>query len=208
MAQINDINMESETETDKINVRDSKKIFTEVEDIISKKNILDKTLKGLLKELERAIRLEQKEFSKKKKNVSVGEKRDPSGFNAKQPVPIEFCKEPWGCEEGQEVARTKLTKMVYDYVRENNLQNPKDRRIIFPDDHIKNLFHLKDGDELHFNNFQTYMKRLYNRNFNNESDSQDSEAVEDEEQEEEIIVAPVVSKTEKSKRKKNDKAKN
>merc|ERR1712185_219835 len=188
------INMESETETEKMNVRDSKKIFTEVEDIISKKNILDKTLKSLLKELEKTIKLEQKEFSKKKKNTSIGEKRDPSGFNAKQPVPIEFCKEPWGCEEGQEVARTKLTKMVYDYVRENNLQNPKDRRIIFPDDHIKELFHLKEGDELHFNNFQTYMKRLYNRNFEDSESQDDSSAVEEEEEEEEIKVAPVVLK--------------
>merc|ERR1712196_21437 len=63
-----------------------------------------------------------------------------------------------------------LTKMVYDYVKENNLQDPADKRRIFPDSTIKKLFHLNEGDELHFNNFQTYMKRLYDRSFETEQD--------------------------------------
>jgi len=63
-----------------------------------------------------------------------------------------------------------LTKMVYDYVKENTLQDPKDKRRIFPDQTIKKLFHLNDGDELHFNNFQTYMKRLYDRSFEKQDD--------------------------------------
>ena len=39
------------------------------------------------------------------------------------------------------------------------------KRKIHPDAEIKKLFHLKESDELHFNNFQTYMKRLYDRDF-------------------------------------------
>ena len=60
--------------------------------------------------------------------------------------------------------------MVYDYVKEENLQDPNDKRRIFPDETLKKLFHLKDTDELHFNNFQTYMKRLYDRSFDTVDD--------------------------------------
>jgi hypothetical protein len=129
---------------------------------------LQREVKQLYKELEKAHKLEVKEASKRKKNFkNSNEKRDPSGFNAKQPVPVEFCEQPWGCSVEQELPRTMLTKMVYDYVKENNLQDPKDKRRIFPDETIRKLFHLKLEDELHFNNFQTYMKRLYDRSFEN-----------------------------------------
>ena len=70
--------------------------------------------------------------------------------------------------------------MVYDYVKENKLQDPEDKRRIFPDDSLKELFHLNDGDELHFNNFQTYMKRLYDRSFPEESAAEESEVSEPE----------------------------
>lgn len=191
------------TETDKTTVRESKTILAEIDELHSKRNIIDKTVKNLLKELEKTIKSEQKEYSKKKKSsLTTSEKRDPSGFNAKQPVPEEFCCQPWGCKSDEEIARTKLTKMVYDYVRDNNLQNPKDRRIIFPDDAIKKLFHLNDNDELHFNNFQTYMKRLYNRNFNDKELSSDSNE-ESSKEEEEVQPVKEVKETKKKDKKKN-----
>ena len=71
--------------------------------------------------------------------------------------------------------------MVYDYVKQEGLQDPDDKRRIFPDDNLKELFHLKEGDELHFNNFQTYMKRLYDRSFVEESGAEESEISEPEE---------------------------
>ena len=64
--------------------------------------------------------------------------------------------------------------MVYDYVKEENLQDPSDKRRIFPNDVLRKLFHLKTTDELHFNNFQTYMKRLYDRNFDEIEDDASS----------------------------------
>ena len=133
---------------------------------------IQREVKQLYKELEKAHKVEVKEASKRKKNSkNSNEKRDPSGFNAKQPVPIEFCEQPWGCLVEQELPRTMLTKMVYDYVKENNLQDPKDKRRIFPDQTIRKLFHLNDDDELHFNNFQTHMKRLYDRSFDKLTDN-------------------------------------
>ena len=157
-------NMEKTTRT-------VKEILADIEEKNQELVLAQRAVKHLYKELERSHKVEVKEASKRKKSSkNSGEKRDPSGFNAKQPVPVEFCEQPWGCTADQELPRTMLTKMVYDYVKENSLQDPKDKRRIFPDQTIKKLFHLNDGDELHFNNFQTYMKRLYDRSFETADD--------------------------------------
>ena len=159
----NNSNMETKV------TRTVKEILADIETNVGEQVVLQRTLKALNKELERAHKVEVKEASKRKKSTKdASEKRDPSGFNAKQPVPPEFCEQPWGCEPDQELPRTMLTKMVYDYVKEENLQDPEDKRRIFPNETLKKLFHLKDTDELHFNNFQTYMKRLYDRTFDDE----------------------------------------
>jgi chromatin remodeling complex protein RSC6 len=155
--------------------RTVKEILADIETNTGEQVVLQRAIKALYKELEKSHKVEMKEASKRKKSKDPNaEKRDPSGFNAKQPVPPEFCEQPWGCESDQELPRTMLTKMVYDYVKEENLQDPSDKRRIFPNEVLKKLFHLKDTDELHFNNFQTYMKRLYDRNF---EDADDDESV-------------------------------
>merc|ERR1712006_3441 len=174
--------------------RTTKEILAEIESNSNKIMEVQRSNKALYKELEKALKCELKDSSKRKQKSSNSEKRDPSGFNAKQPVPIEFCCQPWGCTEDQQLARTTLTKMVYDYCRNNSLQNPKDKRIIFPDEHITKLFHLKENDTLHFNTFQSYMKRLYNRNFDDdvtkenssfESSNDENSELEEQEQEQE-----------------------
>lgn len=164
----NTINME------KAPTRTTKEIQVDIENVTSEQTINNRNLKVLCKELEKAIKIELKEASKRKtKSKDSDTKRDPSGFNAPQPIPIEFCEEPWNYNTDEVIPRTKLTKEVYDYIKKNNLQDPEDKRKIFADDVIKKLFHLKDSDELHFNNFQAFMKRLYIRNFdeNNNDDS-------------------------------------
>ena len=154
-------NMEKSTTS-----RSVKEILCDIEQKNQELVSIQREVKQLYKEVEKAHKVELKDASKKKKSSkNSSEKRDPSGFNAKQPVPVEFCEQPWGCSLEQELPRTMLTKMVYDYVKEHNLQDPKDKRRIFPDETIRKLFHLGNTDELHFNNFQTYMKRLYDRSF-------------------------------------------
>merc|ERR1711998_480820 len=173
--------------------RTTKEILAEIESNSNKIMEVQRSNKALYKELEKSIKLDLKDSSKRKQKSSNSEKREPSGFNAKQPVPIEFCCQPWGCTEDQQLARTTLTRMVYDYCRNNSLQKPSDKRVIFPDEHVTKLFHLKETDTLHFNTFQSYMKRLYNRNFDDDvtkdnssfesSNDENSELELDEEQE-------------------------
>ncbi len=171
----NNSNMEKSTTT-----RTVKEILADIEEKNQELVLAQRAVKQLYKELEKSHKVEVKEASKRKKSSkNSGEKRDPSGFNAKCPVPVEFCEQPWGCTADQELPRTMLTKMVYDYVKENGLQDPADKRRIFPDKIVKKLFHLNDSDELHFNNFQTYMKRLYDRSFETGQDDKSMSSVTD-----------------------------
>ena len=128
-------------------------------------------LNQIYKELERAHKREIRTAKKSRRSSrSSTEKKDPSGFNKPQAVPVEFHEQPWGCSADQELPRTVLTKMIYDYIKENSLQAEEDKRVINPDATLRKLFHLKKDDTLEFKNFQTYMARLYKRNFDEESD--------------------------------------
>ena len=91
---------------------------------------------------------------------------EPTGFNKRLHVPIEFCIQPWNCDESVKLARTVLTRMVYDYIKKYDLQDEANKRIIHPDSVIKNTFHLKEGDTLNFMNLQSYMAKLYQPNNN------------------------------------------
>lgn len=43
------------------------------------------------------------------------------------------------------VPRTEVTKRIWDYIRENNLQDPKDKRTIKADAKLKRVFNGKDS---------------------------------------------------------------
>ena len=46
----------------------------------------------------------------------------------------------------QPLTRAHLTTIICKYIKDNNLQNPKDRRIIFPDEEFKKLFQITEND--------------------------------------------------------------
>ena len=130
------------------------------------KNLVEiqRVFKSLKKDLDKTHAKELKTIKKKKKGDNSNKtNKEPSGFNKPAVVPKEFCEQPWGCSEGELVPRTQLTKMVYDYIKSNNLQDPDDKRIIHPDKNVKNLFHLESGQNLEFKTFQTYMAKLYKK---------------------------------------------
>ena len=153
----------SVTETEK-EVKDYLTLSLEIDEVI-KSNLENlKQLKSIKKELDKTHARELKNSKKKKKSDnSTKSNKEPSGFNKPAKVPIEFCKQPWGCEEEQLIPRTQLTKMVYDYIKNNNLQDKDDKRIIHPDKNVQELFHLEKGQTLEFKTFQTYMATLYKK---------------------------------------------
>jgi chromatin remodeling complex protein RSC6 len=137
-------------------------IYNDIEDIDNKVMALLKQKKALMKTLQKTYTSDLKKARKNRRSKSSEEKgeRTPSGFNKPSVVPEKIC-DVLGLEYGTELARTAVTKQLYHYIKENGLQNEDDKRVINPNDELIELFQLKKGDELTFNTFQTYMKRLY-----------------------------------------------
>ena len=110
--------------------------------------------------LEKLHKREVKSARKNRRNKGSAKRDVKSGFNKPTPVPEAVAK-LFDIEEGTLLARTVVTKMIYQYIKDKGLQNEEDKRQITPDSKIKKLFQLGKDDSLTFQNFQTHMKKLY-----------------------------------------------
>lgn len=117
-----------------------------------------------IKALEKRVSKEQREARKRGRRKAVvdgdKQKRQPSGF-AKPSAISEELTVFLGVEPGTLMARTEVTKKLNEYVKQNNLRNPKNQREIFPDTKLKALLKSKDGDEVTYFNLQRYMKHHF-----------------------------------------------
>lgn len=110
--------------------------------------------------LEKSHKREVKDARKNRRNKGSKKRDVKSGFNKPTPVPDDVAK-MFDIEPGTLLARTVITKMIYQYIKDNGLQNVEDKREIYPDSKIRKLFQLSKTDQLTFKNFQTHMKKLY-----------------------------------------------
>lgn len=120
-----------------------------------------KTLHNNLKILYKEVIKERKELTKKnnKMNKKKKKKNNLSGFA----VPTKITKELadfLNLEHDIEISRTDVTSLICKYIKENNLQNPDNKKIILPDQKLKTLFngYLSETDQLEFFNIQSYLK--------------------------------------------------
>lgn len=99
-----------------------------------------KTFKVLLNDAYRLMKI--KTHQKKQKDATN------SGFMrpVKPSVALEKFLSHVGEDSSQPLTRAHLTTVICRYIKENDLQNPKDRRIIFPDEEFKKLFQITDND--------------------------------------------------------------
>lgn len=104
--------------------------------------------KDVVKELNAANKIIEKANNKPK--------RKPSGFALKVSISDDL-KNFMSLNKDDMVARTEVTKFLIKYIKEQNLQNPTDRRIIECDDKLKKLLKVPDGDTLTYFNIQRYM---------------------------------------------------
>jgi hypothetical protein len=128
----------------------------------------------VLKDTTQAVKALQKDYNKLVKAASKGRgrgrraptlaadgtKRNPSGFA--KPAPLnqamcDFMQVPFGTEEPRQV----VTKTLNSYIKDKNLQNPENRKFILPDETLKKLLGLNDGENLSYFNLQTYIGRLF-----------------------------------------------
>lgn len=152
----------------KENLLDEKKDISNVDILYEKlqkqfndSSLIIKTLHNNLKLLYKEVIKERKELQKKsnKNNKKKKKKNSLSGFA----VPTKITKELadfLNIDENIEISRTDVTTLICKYIKENNLQNPDNKKIIIPDHRLKKLFngYLGEEDQLEFFNIQTYLK--------------------------------------------------
>ena len=101
-------------------------------------------LKVYSKEREKQQKIINKEAAKREKA-----RKTPSGFAKPSKISDEMCvfmKIPTGTEK----SRTDVTRFINAYVKENNLYNPVNRRIILPDAQLKKILKVTENDEVTF----------------------------------------------------------
>ena len=138
-------------------------LFKQFDDIISSLNMVKGQINFLqnnLKQLEKDVKKQMKGLKKEaEKNKNKGN-RAPSGFAKPSKVTNELCAF-MNKSEGSEIARTEVTKALVAYIKENKLENETNRKIIMPDNKLKFLLGVEDGQELTFFNIQKYMNKHF-----------------------------------------------
>ena len=121
------------------------------------------TLQQTLKVLEKNIKKQMKGLKKEVIKNKVKGNRKPSGFAKPSKVTKELC-EFMKRSEGTEIARTEVTKTLIDYIKQNKLENQSNSKIIVPDEKLKFLLGIEDGQELTYFNIQKYMTKHFIKN--------------------------------------------
>lgn len=96
--------------------------------------------------------------SKKKRNST----RPLSGFA----VPTKLTPELYdflNIQHGTLIARKDVTKMMNEYIVQNNCRDTLDRRKIIPNDALRKLFNCEEDENITYFNLQTYMKKHYTK---------------------------------------------
>ena len=124
----------------------------------------DKDLLVSLRELNRQVARERKDVSKVVKKLTKSQRKkrrggnkSPGGFTKPAPLSEHMCAF-LEVPEGTELPRTEVTRRVNKYVKDNDLQNPENKKQILADGKLKSLLFLKDNDELTYFNLQRFMK--------------------------------------------------
>jgi hypothetical protein len=118
--------------------------------------LMQQSLKNLEKNTKKQMKDLQKSISKNKNKGN----RQPSGFAKPCKVTKELC-EFMNQTEGTEIARTAVTKALISYVKENNLYCSNNGKFISPDNKLKTLLGIEDGEQLTYFNIQKYMNKHF-----------------------------------------------
>jgi len=113
------------------------------------------SLSTLNKEIQVVLKQVARDYDKLKKIVDkIQKKREnarksPSGFAKPNKISDELC-DFIGVPRGTEKSRTDITRYINSYVKEHNLNKPTNRRVILPDEKLKAILNVKEGEEVTF----------------------------------------------------------
>lgn len=113
-------------------------------------------VKNLQKENVKLRKLAEKRKSKKKK----GGEPKKSGFS----IPVKVTNELADflkIESGALICRRDVTKGINSYIKENELYDTNDKRVIKPNETLIKLLNVGDGDTVSYFNLQKYIKHHF-----------------------------------------------
>ena len=116
---------------------------------------LNTHLKILEKDMKKQLKIMRKTTKPKVKT-----NRKPSGFAKPSEVSNELCKF-MRRNTGTQIARTEVTQYLIQYIKENQLQFSENKKIILPDEKLKNLLGVDGTTEVTYFNLQGLMNKHF-----------------------------------------------
>lgn len=124
-----------------------------------KTNLTD--LQNSLRNLEKKANKKFKNYIKQNRKLKNRGNKQPSGFAKPTKISNELCNflnKP----DGTEMARTEVTQQLIKYIKEQNLQNNENKKIIQPDEKLTALLDINSKDtELTYFNLQSFMNKHF-----------------------------------------------
>ena len=118
-------------------------------------------IQGKVKLLEKSITKELKSKGKQEKKQTTLKLQLPSGFDKPAPISEDMCLF-LGKPIGSTMSLTELTQFMTNYIRDNKLQDMKERKIIKPNEALIKLLKIKSPDEhVTYFNLQKYLSIHY-----------------------------------------------
>lgn len=134
-----------------------KDIMTRIQSFRTLANELVADVRKLQKNVNKQIK-DSKKKQKRKRNVNPDVKRAPSGFAKPTKISESLCSF-LGVPSGTEMARTEVTKYLTKYIKEHQLQDQNNKRIINCDSKLTSLLNVKPTDDaVTYFNLQKFMK--------------------------------------------------
>ena len=97
---------------------------------------------------------------KRRRKPVDGNKAATSGFLKPVPISKDMSKFA-GWDENELKSRVDVTKSICGYIREKNLQNPKDRRQILPDAKLRKLLNFNSKEDLTYYGLQKCIQQHF-----------------------------------------------
>ena len=121
-------------------------------------SLLQQQVRALDKIVKKQMNLLKKESSKNKNKNKAS--RKPSGFARPTRVTKELC-EFMNKTEGTEIARTEVTRALVAYIKDQQLEDKINSRIIMPDNKLRELLGIEENKELTYFTIQKYMNKHF-----------------------------------------------
>ena len=143
-------------------VADEPVVVSTFDELVSKVN----SFASLLKETQVLLKALSKEYDRMKKTVEKTERKranartNPNGF-AKPAKITDEMHEFLGVPKGTEISRTDVTRRVNAYIKEHNLYNPTNKRIILPDAKLRKILGAAPDQEVTFFNLQRFLSASF-----------------------------------------------